>query len=82
MPRQKKMRTYATRDNPLTKVFSQRLREWRGDNGKKLREMASDLGVSLSIVSEWEHCHRFPSVKHLYKLAQYTGIAASDFIRL
>jgi transcriptional regulator with XRE-family HTH domain len=82
MTRQKVMKDYATPDNPLTKAFARRVREWRGDNGKTLKEMANAMELSISIVCEWEHGRRFPSVNHLYKLAQYTGIPASEFVRL
>jgi transcriptional regulator with XRE-family HTH domain len=65
--------------NPLVQKFASRLRAWRRKQGKPLKEVAADLGVSIAIVSEWEHGHRFPSVKHLQSVTRYTGISASDF---
>lgn len=65
--------------NPLVVRFAARLKAWRREQGKPLKEVAADLGVSIAIVSEWEHGHRFPSVKHLQAVTRYTGISASDF---
>ncbi len=65
--------------NPLVSRFAARLKKWRREQGKPLKEVAADLGVSIAIVSEWEHGHRFPSVKHLQAVTRYTGISASAF---
>jgi transcriptional regulator with XRE-family HTH domain len=67
--------------NPLRKVFAKRFQEWRARNGLLLKEIARDLDVSISIVAEWENGHRFPSVDHLYAIAQRTGIPAWRFLR-
>lgn len=71
--------TCADLGNPLIQKFAVRLRKWRKEQRKPLKEVAADLGVSIAIVSEWEHGHRFPSVKHLQSVTRYTGISASDF---
>ena len=52
-------------------VFARRLREWRASERLPLKHVARDLDVSISIISEWEHGHRFPSVKHLEAVARY-----------
>lgn len=41
--------------------------------------MASDLGVSISIVSAWENATRFPSAERLQEIAKYTGIPICEF---
>ena len=51
--------------------FSQRLREWRASQKLPLKHVARDLGVSVSIVSEWEHGNRFPSVTNLEAISRY-----------
>ncbi len=51
------------------KVLGMRLREWRLRKGFPLKFVARELGVSMSIVSEWEHAHRFPSVLNLEAIA-------------
>ncbi len=68
--------------NPLVKAFAVRLQQWRKGEGRPLKEVAGDLDVSIAIICEWEHGNRFPSVDHLYQLARYTGIPASEFIKL
>ncbi len=42
--------------------------------------MAADTGLSMAILCEWEHGHRFPSVDHLWAVSQYTGIPAHELI--
>jgi transcriptional regulator with XRE-family HTH domain len=43
--------------------------------------MAAGTGLSMAILCEWAHGHRFPSVDHLWAIAQYTGIPAWELIR-
>ena len=44
--------------------------------GLPLKHVARDLGVSVSIVCEWEHGHRFPSISHLEEISRYVGLPA------
>jgi transcriptional regulator with XRE-family HTH domain len=67
--------------NPLVKSFATRVLKWRQTEGKTLKEVASDLDMSMAIVCEWEHGHRFPSIDALLALSKYTGIPASEFLR-
>jgi transcriptional regulator with XRE-family HTH domain len=62
--------------NPLVAAFATRLKEWRGQHGWALKEVALEIAVSTSIICEWEHAHRFPSVDHLWAVARLTGIPA------
>jgi transcriptional regulator with XRE-family HTH domain len=68
-------------ENPLVGALAARLKAWRAENGLALKRVAAKLDVSVSIICEWEHAHRFPSVDHLWALAQYTGIPAWEFIQ-
>ena len=68
------------RMNPLVQAFSARLSAWRQETGKTLKEVSADTGLSTSILCEWEHGHRFPSVEHLQAIAIYTKIPASSFL--
>jgi len=54
--------------------FSHRLKEWRASRKLPLKHVARDLGVSVSIVSEWEHGNRFPSVTNLEAVSRYMGL--------
>jgi transcriptional regulator with XRE-family HTH domain len=67
--------------NPLVVAFATRLKEWRQGKGLTLKIMSADTGLSMAIVCEWEHGHRFPSVDHLLAVSKYTGIPAHDLIR-
>ena len=67
--------------NPLVRAFAVRLLEWRKTEHRTLKEVAAELDLSISIVCEWEHGRRFPSVDHLQTLARYTGIPAWSFLR-
>jgi ribosome-binding protein aMBF1 (putative translation factor) len=65
----------------LARIFSRNLRDWRRRRGDKLSTVADGLGLSVSIICEWEHCHRFPSAENLQKLADYMGLPAWELIR-
>lgn len=58
----------------LVDAFSMRLKGWRAGQDFPLKRVAKDLGVSISIVSEWEHGHRFPSASNLEAISRYLGI--------
>ena len=60
-------------------ILGKRLREWRTGVGWPLKRVSSDLGISISILSEWERGRRFPSGKNLDVLSRYTGIPVSCF---
>ncbi len=67
-------------DNPLILSFAARLHDWRARVRRGLKVVAADLGVSISIVSEWENGRRFPNADHLYAVSRYTGIPAWRFL--
>jgi Helix-turn-helix len=47
---------------------------WRRKNKIQLKEIAADLGVSISTVSSWEMGERFPGGRHFEMLVDYTGL--------
>ena len=65
--------------NPIVMAFAHRLSQWRRQQKKTVRQVASDLGMSGSIISEWENCQRYPSVNALQSVIEYTGISACEF---
>jgi transcriptional regulator with XRE-family HTH domain len=71
-----------TYSNPLVDAFATRIKQWRQQEGRTLKVVAADTGLSMAILCEWEHGHRFPSVDHLQAIAEYTGISASAFLQL
>jgi ribosome-binding protein aMBF1 (putative translation factor) len=67
--------------NPLVTAFAMRMKAWRQEKGLTLKVVASKTGLSMAILCEWEHANRFPSVDHLWAIAEYTGIPAWELIR-
>ena len=66
--------------SPVIRAFAGRMRTWRQESGFPLKRVAKDLGVSVSIVSEWEHGHRFPSVGNLEAIAKYIEVPACHLL--
>ena len=77
---QKSKARVKTYSNPLVDAFSSRIKAWRQKEGKTLKVVAADTGLSMAILCEWEHGHRFPSVDHLRAISRYTGIPACSFL--
>ena len=70
------------RENPIVQAFARRFRQWRHEQNKTIKNVAGDLGMSTAIISEWENCMRFPSVKTLQAVVEYTGVPAWAFFHL
>lgn len=64
----------------LVNVFAARLRDWRNARQLPLKQVASDLGVSIAVVSAWENGTRFPTIGHLGTLSDYTDIPAWQWL--
>ena len=54
--------------------FAKAFGAWRRKNNRTLKDIAAELGVSLSSVNSWERGERFPTAEHFQALADYTGI--------
>jgi len=54
--------------------FATAFRNWRLKQNVPLKEVATDLGVSIATVNAWERGKRFPSGRHFEMLADYTGV--------
>jgi transcriptional regulator with XRE-family HTH domain len=73
-------RSCGARADKSTSVLGARLRDWRSRKGYPLKRVAHDLGVSVSVVSQWERGERFPSADNLEALGDYTGIPLCAFV--
>ena len=60
--------------------FSERLLAWRAEQGLPLKHIAQAVGLSVSIISEWEHGNRFPSVINLDALARCMGVPVCSLL--
>jgi transcriptional regulator with XRE-family HTH domain len=61
---------------PATVAIQKRLREWRKANRILLKDLAAKVGVSMSTVSAWETGVRFPTGRHLDRLAELMKMPA------
>jgi transcriptional regulator with XRE-family HTH domain len=53
--------------------FATAFRNWRRRNDIPLKQVASDLGLSIATINKWERGERFPSGHNFEMLADYTG---------
>ena len=70
----------ARRTEVLMRTFGERLRAWRTHANLTQKVVAANLGVSIAIVCEWEHGHRFPSARHIDALTRYTNVPFCCFL--
>jgi transcriptional regulator with XRE-family HTH domain len=56
----------------------ERIREERTRRGRSLRQLARDVGVSASLISQIENGRSRPSVSTLYAITQALGISVED----
>lgn len=64
---------------PGPELFAERLKLWRLQADFPLKRMAYELGVSTATVCAWEQGSRFPSMQHLARISEYTGIPLCAF---
>jgi transcriptional regulator with XRE-family HTH domain len=58
----------------LRACFATAFSNWRRKNNIPLKQIASDLGVSVATVNSWVLGTRFPAGRHLEKILDYTGV--------
>lgn len=56
------------------------LRTWLTDNDCTQRDLAEDLGVHESAISQWLSGGTKPTLENLQKLAERTGIPVADLL--
>jgi transcriptional regulator with XRE-family HTH domain len=61
-------------------VLAERLRQWRKARGLLLKQVASPMGVSVSVLSAWEKGTRIPSLAHLELISSYTGMPVCELL--
>ncbi len=80
MTTKKKKSTFKRPKLSTAESFGARLRVWRHELGHPLKRVAHDLGVSVSVVSQWERGLRFPSVKNLDRIATYMELPVCNLL--
>lgn len=56
------------------------LAQWRALNNVTQEALAGELGVTSTTVYRWEHKRRAPRRKDLEKIAEHTGLSASQIL--
>lgn len=64
------------------KVFCERLKELRSDEGLSAKQLGKILEVSDSTIIRWENEDRIPSIEQLKKIAIYFKVSADYLIGL
>ena len=54
--------------------FATAFRNWRKNRNIPLKQVATDLDVSIGTVNSWESGRRFPTGRHFEMLTHYTGM--------
>lgn len=54
------------------------LKQLRADRGLTSRELAGELGVSLSAVSAWETGYRTPPLRMALRIARFFGVPLEE----
>ena len=54
--------------------FATAFRAWRLKHHVPLKQIARDLGLSVSTVNSWELGERFPTGRNFERLVDYTGV--------
>lgn len=60
------------------KEIGKKLHELRTELGKSRKEVAKDIGVSVSAIQMYENGRRIPKDEVKIKLAQYFGISVQE----
>ena len=62
---------FVMKENKVLKIFSQRIKDLREEQGKSLLEIAENTGISKSALHYYETCQREPSLSAIIKLSAY-----------
>jgi transcriptional regulator with XRE-family HTH domain len=60
-------------------IFARRLKSWRKSKRLPLKAIATDLGLSVSALCQWENGVTFPSSDNLAQIAQYAELPPCHF---
>lgn len=67
------------KDNNSTAEFSGRLKELINEKGLSLRDLAADMGVTFTALSDWQRGNKTPRADSIVILARYFGVS-SDYL--
>ena len=58
------------------KIFAERLKDLRAEDGLTLKDVSSAIGVSINTVSRWERQERLPNIENIVGLAKLFNVSA------
>ena len=61
-------------------IFAKNLKEYMSKSGKNRKDVATELNVSYSTLTDWVNGKKFPRIDKVEMLATYFGISKSDLI--
>ena len=61
-------------------VLSKNLKKYIAKSGKDRGEVAADLNISYSTLTDWINGNKYPRINNIEKLAGYFNISKSDLI--
>ena len=61
-------------------VFSKNLRMYISKKGKPRKDIAYEIGVSYSTLTDWINGNKYPRIDKIESLADYFGITKTDLI--
>lgn len=62
--------------------FGSRLKELRNDKKASQKQVASDIGISITTISQYENDSRFPNEEILKRLCKYYHISSDYLLEL
>jgi len=64
------------------KIFGERLRELRKEQGLSMMQLAKKLNVTDAAISNWENDINEPKISYLIDIAKYFNVSADYLIGL
>lgn len=61
-------------------VLSKNLRKYITKSGKDRTQVAEELGLSYSTLTDWVNGKKYPRINNIEKLAEYFNVSKSDLI--
>lgn len=61
-------------------IFATNLKRHISFSSKDRKEIASDLGVPYSTITDWINGNKYPRIDNIEKVAEYFGVSKSDLI--
>lgn len=61
-------------------IFATNLKKYISFSSKDRKEIAKDLGIPYSTLTDWINANKYPRIDNIEKVAEYFGVSKSDLI--